>query len=768
MKNQLIAAEPIKSANQPAAEQGLSRDKLAIGGMRCAACSQIIEYRMRHMPGIESFQINAASHRAEVRWNPDKIGLRDIVESISELGYSALPAGEKDTRAEHQNKLDWWRLFIAGFAMMQVMMYAFPAYLQPVPQIDGDLTPDIDRLLKIASMVLTVPVVFFSSTPFFKSAWRSIRLRRIGMDVPVSIGIIVTFMASVWATYRGGPVYYDSLIMFVLLLLGARMIEARVHRKSMAALNALTELVPLTAQRLTDYPASRHVELVPAASLQVGDRLLIAPGAQIPVDGSVLEGRSECDEALMTGESQPVQKDVGAPLVGGALNLSGQLVMLAERVGDATQLSALVQKMEAAANEKPPLVELADRHASMFMTLILVIALLAAIVWWQIDPSRAVWIAVTVMVITCPCALSLATPSVMSGAIGQLARTGVLVARGRAIETLARATHFVFDKTGTLTEGRLQLADMLILRPGIERAQLLNMTAAIAASSMHPVSKALAKATAAGGTFGILPQYAAVREVAGQGVEARDGERCYRLGNTAFVQELHGQALQMPDGFANKTVSALGDDHGWIALFALHDEIRPGAAECIAFLRGQGKQVWLLSGDRQDVVAKVGQELKIDTAHGELRPEQKHDMVRALQQQGAVVAMIGDGMNDGPVLSLADVSIAMGQGAPIAQVRSDLVLLSNRLQDFQAAVSITGRALALIRQNLGWALLYNLIAVPAAVSGILAPWHAAIGMSVSSLVVVLNSLRIVGQRALPPQANAVAMLPLTSAPGAQP
>ncbi len=352
-------------------------EKLAIGGMRCAACSQIIEYRVRHLAGVEEFRINAASHRASLRWDPRRIGLREIVEAISSLGYSALPAGQKDTHAEQRKKMAWWRLFVASFAMMQVMMYAFPAYLEPVPAIDGDLTPDIDRLLKIASMVLTVPVVFFSSTPFFSGALRDLRNRHIGMDVPVSVGIVVTFGASVWATYRGGPVYYDSLIMFVTLLLIARLIQERVHSKSMAALQALTELVPLTAQRLLDYPASRQTEQVEAGSLREGDLLLVAPGAQIPADGRVLEGQSECDEALMTGESQPVPKDVGAELLGGALNLSGQLVMRAERVGDATQLSALVQKMEAAANEKPPLVELADRHASWFMTIILIVAVIA-------------------------------------------------------------------------------------------------------------------------------------------------------------------------------------------------------------------------------------------------------------------------------------------------------------------------------------------------------------------------------------------------------
>ncbi len=724
------------------AEELPVREKLAIGGMRCAACAQIIEFRVRHLPGVSDFRINAATHRAELRWDPRRISLRDVVESISALGYSALPAGAKDSGAYQRKKAAWWRMFVALFAMMQVMMYAFPAYLQPVPQVDGDLTPDIDRLLKIASMVLTVPVVFFSSTPFFTSAWRSLRNRHIGMDVPVSVGILVTFGASIWATYRGGPVYYDSLIMFVTLLLIARMLQDYVHGKSTAALQALTELVPAMAQRLEDYPSSRSTREVGVAELREGDLLLVAPGAQVPADGRVLEGASECDEALMTGESRPVPKQPGDVLVGGAINLSGQLVMRAEQVGDATQLSALVQKMEAAANEKPPLVELADRHASWFMTAILAIAVMTALVWWQIDASRAIWIGVTVLVVTCPCALSLATPSVMAGAIGRLARSGVLVARGRAIETMARTTHFMFDKTGTLTEGRLQLDDVKILRVGLERADLTRMTAAIAVASSHPVSQALARAAALAGVFDSGASHADVREIAGQGVEVREDGRLIRLGNLSFVQALHGQPTVMPAEFAGKTVSALGDEQGWIALFALQDELRADARACIDFLRKRGKQVWLLSGDKNDVVARVAAELGIASAHGELRPEQKHDMVAALQKQGAVVAMIGDGMNDGPVLSLADVSMAMGQGAPIAQVRSDLVLMSNRLQGVEAATTITAKAMRLIRENLGWALLYNVVAVPAAVTGWLLPWHAALGMALSSLIVVCNSLRI--------------------------
>ncbi|MBI1889359.1 MAG: cadmium-translocating P-type ATPase [Burkholderiales bacterium] len=720
----------------------LAHEKLAIGGMRCAACSQIIEFRLSRLPGVSEFRINSASHRADVSWNPRQVSLHDIIESITSLGYSALPSGAKDTSQEKQSKLDLWRLFIAGFAMMQVMMYAFPAYLVPVPTPDGDLTPDIDRLLKLASLVIATPVTFFSANPFYRSAVRAIRNRRIGMDVPVSIGVIVTYLASCWATFAGGPVYFDSLIMFVFLLLSARMIEARVHSKSTAALRALTELVPLTAEKLVDYPASRRTLSTPAAELQIDDCVQIAPGAQIPADGAVVEGESECDESLMTGESHPVPKKAGAKLIGGAMNLGGFLVMRIERVGDATQLSTLVRMMENAANEKPPLVALADRHASVFMTVILVLAMLAGVAWWWIDPSRALWIAVTVMVITCPCALSLATPGVMSGAVGQLARRGVLVARGRAVETLARATHFVFDKTGTLTEGKLHLVKMQILRSNVDEAACLKLVAAVVGASLHPVGKALARATADRAIALENEGPAYWQEIPGQGIEAHLNQQRLRLGNIGFVQALSNADLNVPEEFAGKTLAALGDAQGWIALFAFEDVLRADAKNCIEFLQQMGKKVLLLSGDKEDVVAQFSQKLNISAAYGDLRPEQKHDMVKALQQQGAVVAMIGDGMNDGPVLSLADVSIAMGQGAPISQARSDLVLMSSRLQDLQAAVQVTGKSLKLIYQNLSWAVLYNVIAIPAAVAGLLLPWQAAIGMSLSSLIVVMNSLRI--------------------------
>ncbi len=725
----------------------LLHSKLSITGMHCAACNQIIEYRIKKLEGINKFVINVASHTAEMSWLPEKVSQAEIIEAISSLGYGAMPIGSAGELINREHKMNIWRLFVAGFAMMQVMMYALPAYLVPVPQIDGDLTPDIDRLLKLASLAITLPVVIFSSLPFFQSAHRDLRNRHIGMDVPVSIGIAMTFMASVWSTFKGGPVYYDSLIMFVFFLLSARMIQSRVHNKSTAALRALTHLIPLKSEKLPDYPASMRIEQILASELIADDYILVQPGAKIPVDGEVISGISECDESLMTGESRAVAKEVGDTLIGGALNMNRPLVMKAVRVGDDTQLSTLVRMMEAAASEKPPLIQLADRYASMFLTIVLVLAIASGIVWWQIDSARAIWIAVTVMVITCPCALSLATPGVMSAAIGQLAKNGVLIARGRAVESLACATHYVFDKTGTLTQGRLNLVKMQVLRidPLLDEKAIRIITTNVTATSSHPVARALYASLAelsAKDSITKIASYDDVNEIPGQGIEVHHHNFHYRLGSIDFVQQLHGLPLDLPAELAGKTISALGDKAGYIAIFALEDTLRENAKELIQYLQLQNRTVLLLSGDRQDVVNSTASQLGINTALANLSPEAKHNAVKKLQQQGAVVAMIGDGMNDGPVLSLADVSIAMGQGAPISQARSDMVLISNDLKDLVYAVKASSMSLSLIKQNLGWAVLYNVIAIPAAMAGILAPWHAAIGMSLSSIIVVLNSLRI--------------------------
>ena len=771
--------EPVPAtmpATAPAQGSELREEQLALGGMRCAACAQLIEFRLLQLPGVAQCRIDLLQHRAQISFDAQQTGLRQIIDAVAGLGYRALPLSKSGDVAQLEAdlaKTALWRLFVAGFAMMQVMMFAFPAYLDPLPQVDGDLTPDIDHLLKLASLLLTIPVMLFSARPFFASAWRDWQNRHIGMDLPVAIGIGATFCASVWATFRSGPVYYDSVVMFVFLLLGARWLEARVQARSGAALRALTDLTPAMAERYRNFPASTEVESIPVAEVQVGDVLRVRPGSQFAVDGVLLAGAGSVDEALMTGEARAISKSVGDTVLAGALNLTGMLTMRAIQVGNDTRFAALLQMMQGAAQHKPRWVQLADRYASRFLALVLLLAFASGVVWWQIDASRALMIAISVMVVTCPCALSLATPGVMAASLGQMAQHGVLVVRGAALETLARATHFVFDKTGTLTSGELQLLEQHWLRAQDEGTALL---AQMAAGSLHPVARALAAvypphrqaAVQAGSSpasvaplefasgqghdqapaptlstpSNNMPTLENLHEVAGQGVQGEWQGRMVRLGRLDFVQSPSEPAFAVPPLAAHASIVYFGVQGEVLAWFVLQDQVRPDAKALIASLQAQGKQVHLLSGDRADVVAAVAEGLGIRDARGGLSPQQKFDIVQRLQQQGAVVAMIGDGMNDGPVLSLADVSVAMGHGAPISLARSEVVLISNRLADLQYALQVARLSLKLIRQNLGWAVLYNLLAIPAAMAGILAPWQAALGMSISSLWVVCNALRV--------------------------
>ncbi len=421
--------------------------------------------------------------------------MSDILAAIVAIGYNAHPydAAKNEELAKKERSRALWRVFVAGFGMMQVMMYAIPAYVAG----DGDMTPDVELLLRWASFVLTVPVVFYSALPFFRGALRDFRLRRVGMDVPVAIGVGAAFAASVWATLTAsGEVYFDSVTMFVFFLLGGRFLEMTARQRAVSVTEALAKLMPAFATRVGGFPCDRAAEQVIAAELQAGDVVLVKPGETIPADGRVVEGASSANESLLTGESLPVPKSPGAPVIGGAVNIESPIFVKVEQVGEATRLSAIVRLMERAAMEKPQIVETADRIASRFLLVLLFVAAVVAVVWYFVDPAKALWITVSVLVVTCPCALSLATPVALTVASGAMARAGLLVTRSHAIETLSRATHFVFDKTGTLTTGRMRLLDVLPLGE-LDRDQSLALAAAIEQTSEHPIAAALRGACAA-------------------------------------------------------------------------------------------------------------------------------------------------------------------------------------------------------------------------------------------------------------------------------
>ncbi len=712
---------------------------LIIEGITCAACIWLNERHVAQLPGVTGVEINFATRRARVRWDAQRIQLSDILAAIVAIGYNAHPydAAKNEELAKKERSRALWRVFVAGFGMMQVMMYAIPAYVAG----DGDMTPDVELLLRWASFVLTVPVVFYSALPFFRGALRDFRLRRVGMDVPVAIGVGAAFAASVWATLTAsGEVYFDSVTMFVFFLLGGRFLEMTARQRAVSVTEALAKLMPAFATRVGGFPSDRAGEQVIAAELQAGDVVLVKPGETIPADGCVVEGVSSANESLLTGESLPVPKSPGAPVIGGAVNIESPIFVRVEQVGEATRLSAIVRLMERAAMEKPQIVETADRIASRFLLALLFVAAVVAVVWYFLDPAKALWITVSVLVVTCPCALSLATPVALTVASGAMARAGLLVTRSHAIETLSRATHFVFDKTGTLTTGRMRLLDVLPLGE-LDRDQCLTLAAAIEQTSEHPIAAALRGACERSGRFDI----GAVENEPGSGMSAVYNVRRHRVGRPEYVAALHGAPLPAAArSFAERgdTVIALGDESGWLALFSLADQIRDEAAGLVAALHKAGRHVTLLTGDARPAAQRVAQALAIETVEAAMSPQAKHDFVRRIQAEGGVVAMVGDGVNDAPVLAQAQVSIAMGGGSQLARTQADLILLSENLDHLRRGYVVARRSLRVIRQNLVWSFIYNFVALPLAMIGLVTPWMAGIGMSGSSLLVVLNSLRL--------------------------
>lgn len=705
----------------------------ALQGMYCAACAGVIESALRGVPGVASADVNSASQRALVRWDPERTQASRLVDAVQAAGYRALPAQHEAARAvrQRESRQALWRLFVAGFCMMQVMMLTTPGYLAA----PGDIAPDMSALLAWAAWVLSLPVLLFSAGPFFKGAWHSLRQKRIGMDVPVALGILMTFIAGTGATFQpdgifGAEPYLDSMTMFVAFLLAGRWLELRARARSTEALDALLQRLPDAVERLDD---AGHAETVPVARLRAGDRVRVAAGQAFPGDGRVLEGRTQVDEAMLSGESRPVDRAAGDAVVGGSLNLAAPVVVLIERLGEGTRYQQIVELLQHALTQRPSVLRLADRLAGPFLIGVLLLAAIAGAVWSVIDPGRAVWVAVSVLIVTCPCALSLAAPAALLSAAGGLARRGVLVQRLEAIETLAGVDTAVFDKTGTLTQDQLVLTRTL-LPPGADRAALLARAVSLAALSRHPLSAALAQSLPAADV-----NWREVHEVPGQGIEAlaADG-RTWRLGAPAWV----GVQLASAQACPRVACAPQGGPPEEQVCFEFDETLRPDAQPALAGLVEQGVSVRLLSGDVDASVQAVAQRLNLGQAQGGATPEDKLEVIARLQHEGRRVLMVGDGLNDGPVLARADVSFALAHGSALAQQRSDFIVLGSRLAEVPAALRLARGTLRVMRQNLSWSLAYNAACVPLALVGLLPPWAAGLGMAASSLLVVLNALRL--------------------------
>jgi Cu2+-exporting ATPase len=715
---------------------------LMVQGMYCAACADTVESALARCPGVLEAQVHAATRRLTLRWDPARTRLSELAQAVGRTGYRLLPMQQALGVSERvkETRQALWRLFVAGFCMMQVMMYTWPEYVTA----PGEIPADIVQLLRWASWVLSLPVMLFASGPFFASAWRDLRQGRIGMDTPVSIGILVTFVASSLATFDptgpwGQDIWFDSLTMFVFFLLGGRYLELKLRDRTAGALDALMNRLPEQCERER---ADGTVERVSLKRLQVGDVVRVEAGQAFPGDGTVLSDAATVDEALLTGESHPITRRRGDAVVAGSYNLGGTVRVRIDRLGRDTRFAQIVSLMEQASTEKPRLARLADRIAAPFLGLVLLAAALSALLWWSVDPHRAVATAVAVLIVTCPCALSLATPAAMLASAGALARRGILTRRLQAFEALAAVDTVVFDKTGTLTQDRVVVREVRV-RDGWTVERALRAAAPLARASLHPVSRALVarfEDTAAGDGPAPLLE---VAETPGRGLTARDAEgHEWRLGSAAHCGLDEAALVQAGHSVADMPCAYLADAHGWVATFVLDEGVRPDARAAIERLRALGLRVHLLSGDRLGAALRVARPLGIDTVVAEASPERKLEQVARWQAGGHRVAMVGDGLNDGPVLARADVSFALGHGAPLTQTRADFVVQSGRLSDVVFVVEQARATMRIVRQNLSWAAGYNAISVPLALVGWMPPWAAGLGMAASSLLVIGNAMRL--------------------------
>lgn len=725
-----------KSFVQPVGEHEREAS-LILEGITCAACVWLNEQHVAKQPGVTLVEVNYATRRARVRWDERQIKLSDILGAIQLIGYRAYPydAEKSEEIAKRERRSMLWRVFVAGFGMMQVMMYAYPSYIAG----EGDIAPDADLLLRWASLVLTLPVVFYSAAPFFQRAWRDLKHRALGMDVPVALGVGSAFIASVYATLVGGPdVYFDSVTMFVFLLLCGRYLEMLARQKAVRGVEELGKVIPVFAERVAEDGSTNRV---PVSQLVPNDCVRVRPGEVIPADGVVVEGKSETNEALLTGESRPVSKRSGDVVTGGSINISSPIVIRVQQVGDSTRLAAIRKLMDRAASERPGIATQADKVARVFIWALLSLSAITLIMWQFIDPSRALWVFVSVLVVACPCALSLATPTALTVATDTLARMGVLITRGHAIEGLATSNRYVFDKTGTLTHGHMVVDSVEVLGPGDE-SSMRALGSALEQASEHAIATALRSA----GEGLVLPAVSERAAVTGQGVEGVVNGLRMRIGRPVFVAELAGspvpvQVAALEEG--GGTVVALAAEGQWLALFRLADTLREDALPLLARLRAERIPTAIISGDAPAAVSAVASRLGIEAHHAGMTPQDKQAWVEKMQKtRGAVVAMVGDGVNDAPVLAQAQVSVAMGGGTDLARNQADVVLLSENLEDLSRGVTVARRTLVIIKQNLWWSFTYNFTSVPLAMAGLITPWMAGLGMALSSLLVVVNALRL--------------------------
>jgi len=721
----------------------LIQSNLLVEGLRCAACSGIIEEGLEAIKGVESCRVSLSKKRVVVVWSPEKTKPSAILKAVQALGYSATPASNLEFQKDQlkKSRVAFWRWLVAGFCMMQVMMYASPSYFTK----QGEISSDLLLLLNWASWLLSLPVILFSSCSFFSNAYRDLIAKKISMDLPVALGILITFIVSSASTFDpsgwwGHIVYFDSLTMFVFFLLSARLIEVKLHQKTMGALEALVSRIPENTARLNkDGSFTRVLN----ANLSIGDTVRVSMGEAFPADGKISLGQTRVDESLLTGESTPIQKNLHDKVVAGSYNLGQAVNVLVESIGESTQYGQIVHLINQAAFEKPRLSQLVDRIAKPFLLFVILSAVLAAVLLWNVDHGRALMTAAAVLIVTCPCALSLATPAAMLSSASAFVKRGILIKHLQAIENISEIDTVIFDKTGTLTEDQIKVTQVES-KAGISSNMALSLAAALARHSNHPISRAILKASQENSATKPY-EMIQINEEVGAGISGQLSGSDQALSQISIVGTIKLGSAQFcvtPITDAQKQQVYLADAQGWLATITLQEVIKNNAKETIQQLKDKGLNIELLSGDQSYTVQSLAKLLGIEHFKATCSPEDKFLRLKTLKEQGKQVLMVGDGLNDGPILASAHVSIAMGKGVPLTQAHADYILLNGDVSQIPALIAHAKKTMTIIKQNITWAIIYNVVCIPLAFFGFLSAWIAGLGMAASSLIVVCNALRL--------------------------
>ncbi|MEL7291102.1 MAG: heavy metal translocating P-type ATPase metal-binding domain-containing protein [Pseudomonadota bacterium] len=695
---------------------------LSLEGVSCAACAWLIEKQVSNKAGVASIRVNTTTNRALLAWDKTQVRLSELLSLIHQLGYKAAPfEADKQEAAYHQQMKQYlYRLGIAGLATMQVMMLAVALYLE----VFGDLEPEFKNYFRWVSLIFATPVMLYSALPFYINAWRSIRGRTLGMDVPVSIAMIFAYVASLVATVtEQGEVFFESISMFAFFLLVGRFLEMRARRKAAAASGNLLKLIPAIANKLNG-------EQIPVKTLKVGDQIRVLPGEHIPADGKILSGRVHIDESMLTGESLPVVKQVDDHVYAGTLNGEESFELEVTSSKADSMISNIVRLQDEAQLTKPKIAEIADIVARYFVAVILIIAAGTWFFWHASRPDDAFWIMLSVLVATCPCALSLATPTALTCATSRMGNLGILLCKSHVFETLCQVNHLIVDKTGTLTHGDIEINEVELFTE-LDKQQALAIAASLESHANHPIARAFKH------YLDVNVRVEEVENIIGSGIKGVYNGVSVKIGSAQFVLGDNKVAQ------ANSVYLSIDDVH--VATFSYRDPIRTEAKEFIEKFQRSGVKVTLLTGDTDENAQLVAKKIGIGNVVSGAKPQDKLEYLTTVDARD-ITMMIGDGINDAPTLAGAHLSVAMGGGADVAKASADMVLLGDRLDRILEARELALQTRKIIRENLAWSLGYNVLILPLAVMGFVAPYFAVLGMSASSIIVVSNSLRLLKEK----------------------